>query len=169
MEPMEIERKFLLRTLPDLSTYPCKQIEQAYLCTSPVVRIRKSDDRYTLTYKGSGLMAHTEYNLPLDAASYEHLRAKADGNVITKRRYLIPLPEDQLTIELDLFEGIFEGLCLAEIEFPSEEMAASYPMPAWFAKDVTNDRAYHNSSMSSMSKEEAAALATASRIDMTVS
>ena len=49
---MEIERKFLIRQLPEhLEQYPCLQIEQGYLCTNPVVRIRKQDDSYFLTYK----------------------------------------------------------------------------------------------------------------------
>lgn len=55
---MEIERKFLVPALPEnLSSYPCHLIEQAYLCTSPVVRIRRQDDDFILTYKGSGMMA----------------------------------------------------------------------------------------------------------------
>lgn len=46
---MEIERKFLIRQLPEhLEQYPCLQIEQGYLCTNPVVRIRKQDDSYFL-------------------------------------------------------------------------------------------------------------------------
>ncbi len=53
---MEIERKFTVRTLPvNLSSYPCRIIEQAYLNTDPVVRIRREDNSYYLTYKGKGL------------------------------------------------------------------------------------------------------------------
>ena len=116
---MEIERKYLIRELPEnLETYAYHDIEQAYLCTAPVVRIRRQDDRYILTYKSSGMMAHEQYNLPLTREAYEHLKAKADGNVITKRRYLIPL-DDVLTIELDLFSGTFAGMILAEVEFPT--------------------------------------------------
>ena len=112
---MEIERKYLIRELPEnLETYAYHDIEQAYLCTAPVVRIRRQDHRYILTYKSSGMMAHEEYNLPLTREAYEHLKAKADGNVITKRRYLIPL-DDVLTIELDLFSGTFAGMILAEL------------------------------------------------------
>lgn len=49
---MEIERKYLLDQLPEnLTSYPCKKIEQGYLSTEPVVRIRRSDDEYYLTYK----------------------------------------------------------------------------------------------------------------------
>lgn len=63
---MEIERKYLLDQLPEnLTSYPCKKIEQGYLSTEPVVRIRRSDDEYYLTYKSKGLMVREEYNLPL--------------------------------------------------------------------------------------------------------
>ncbi len=63
MENMEIEKKYTIKKLPEnLETYPCKIIEQAYLNTAPVVRVRRSDNTYYLTYKGSGLMAREEYN-----------------------------------------------------------------------------------------------------------
>ena len=145
---MEIERKFLISKLPEnLETYPFHTLEQAYLCTEPVVRVRRSDDEYILTYKGKGLMTREEYNLPLTAESYEHLKAKADGNIICKRRYLIPL-ESGLTIELDVFEPPFQGLVLAEVEFPSVEEAHAFLPPDWFGEEVTWSTEYHNSTLS---------------------
>lgn len=48
---MEIERKFLIKDLPDLTQYESKHITQGYLCTSPVVRVREDGDKYYLTYK----------------------------------------------------------------------------------------------------------------------
>ena len=147
---MEIERKFLIpkENLPtDLASYPCHRIEQGYLCTSPVVRIRRQDDEYFLTYKSKGLMAREEYNLPLTQEAYEHLKSKADGLVISKTRYLIP-EKNGLTIELDVFHEDYEGLLLAEVEFPSEEAANSYTPPAWFGRDVTFSSDYHNSTLS---------------------
>ena len=162
MEHLEIERKFTVKTLPEnLNTYPCKVIEQAYLNTAPVVRIRQSGDNYSLTYKGAGMMAREEYNLPLDQASYQHLLAKADGNIITKKRYLIPLENPQfdtkryvplimpkLTIELDIFDPPFAPLIIAEIEFDNRELADAFIPPEWFDEDVTWNPAYHNSVMS---------------------
>ena len=69
---MEIERKYLIHKLPeDLETYPCRKIQQAYLCTNPVVRIRRQDQDYYLTYKGGGLMVREEYNLPLNKDAYQ--------------------------------------------------------------------------------------------------
>ncbi len=145
---MEIERKFLINKLPEnIKEYPFHIIEQAYLCTNPVVRVRRQDEDYILTYKGSGMMAREEYNLPLNKEAYEHLLTKADGAIISKKRYLIPLSE-QLTIELDEFYRPMNDLLLAEVEFPSIEEANAFVPPAWFGEDVTFDAAYHNSTMS---------------------
>ena len=148
---MEIERKYLIKdinTLPiNLKDYPHHEIEQAYLNTEPVIRIRRQDDSYYLTYKSKGLMAREEYNLPLNKISYEHLLEKADGYILTKTRYEIPL-NDHLTIELDIFHGKFEGLILAEVEFPSMEEAESFTPPEYFGEDVTFSTEYHNSTLS---------------------
>ena len=145
---MEIEKKYLIHKLPnDLETYPRKKIQQAYLCTNPVVRIRKQDEEYILTYKGKGLMIREEYNLPLNRDAYEHLLQKADGIVLTKTRYLLPLPQG-LTIELDVFDAPYENLRLAEVEFSSEEEANAFVPPEWFGEDVTFSKKYHNSVLS---------------------
>ena len=150
---MEIERKFLIsiQNLPaNLKQYPYHEIEQGYLCVSPVVRIRREDEEYYLTYKSKGLMAREEYNLPLNKEAYLHLREKTDGILISKTRYIIP-EKDGLKIELDIFHGKHEGLFLAEVEFPSEEEAQSYLPPEWFGEEVTWSTAYHNSTLSRMS------------------
>ena len=147
---MEIERKYLIeeKNLPgNLECFPSHLIEQGYLCRNPVVRIRRQDDDYILTYKSNGLMAREEYNLPLNAEAYRHLKEKIDGKLVSKRRYLIPL-ENELTIELDVFFEPCRGLLLAEVECPEEESANSFCPPAWFGKDVTFDGRYHNSSLS---------------------
>ncbi|MGN0299004.1 MAG: CYTH domain-containing protein [Lachnospiraceae bacterium] len=156
---MEIERKFLIKQLPDnLEQYENHLIEQAYLSINPVIRVRKEDTTYYMIYKGQGMMIREEYNLPLTKQSYEHLLAKADGRIITKRRYKIPLTQPisidptvtfstPLTIELDIFEGDYEGLWLAEIEFATAKEAEALQMPDWFLQDVTFDGRYHNSYM----------------------
>lgn len=147
---MEIERKYLVSQMPDnYLSYPFHQIEQAYLCTEPVVRIRRENEDYYLTYKSKGLMVREEYNLPLTKEAYEHLLSKADGNVLTKKRYLLPVPgRTGLTIELDVFEGKFDGLVLAEVEFESKDDACSFQPPEWFGEDVTYSGEYQNSRLS---------------------
>ena len=103
---MEIERKYLvdLRGI-DIEAYPAQELEQGYLSTDPVVRVRREGDTYYLTYKSGSGLVRVEENLPLTKESYEHLLTKADGYVITKRRYRIPveafLGEDELRGNVD--------------------------------------------------------------------
>lgn len=172
---VEIEKKFTVKRLPeDLEKYPFHEIEQGYLNVHPAIRVRRQDDIYYMTYKSSKVsentdnIGQTEYNMPLDQASYEHLAAKADGNVIRKTRYLIPINKDaysadfinanpelndmlsegKIKIELDVFKAPFEGRIVAEVEFPSEEAAKAYHPADWFDCDVTSDPTYRNSYMS---------------------
>lgn len=154
---MEIERKYLIQKA-DIpfrpEDFPCRHIEQGYLCTEPVVRIRQDNAEYVLTYKSRGLMVREEYNLPLTEASYRHLREKTDGRLIVKDRYMIPLSSpvvsetSDLMIELDFFHADLEGLILAEVEFPDKESAERFVPPSWFGEDVTYSAAYHNSTLS---------------------
>lgn len=149
MKSYEIERKYLVKQVPEnLASYPFHEIEQGYLCTEPVIRIRRQDEEYYLTYKSKGLMIREEYNLPLTKDAYFHLREKIDGRLISKRRYLIPL--DPYTIELDVFHSPKDDLILAEVEFPSEEDALTFTPPDWFGEDVTNSSLYHNSRLSTL-------------------
>ena len=148
---MEIERKFLIKHVPEnLSSYPFHTIEQAYLCTEPVIRIRQQDDSYILTYKSKGFLSREEYNLPLDKDAYNHLKTKVDGIIIAKKRYLIPLSEN-LTVELDIFDAPYQDLQLAEIEFTSENEALAFVPPHWFGEEVTYSSAYQNSTLSQIS------------------
>ena len=145
---MEIERKFLIREIPQgINITKVREIEQGYLNIAPVVRIRKDNEKYELTYKSKGLLEREEYNLPLTREAYEHLRKKIDGRLITKTRREIPL-NDELTIELDVFHGELAPLVLAEVEFPDRQTADSFVPPDWCGEDVTFDYHYHNSYMS---------------------
>ena len=145
---MEIERKYLVKNIPgNLKDFPCRSMEQGYLSTAPVIRIRKDQDCYELTYKSKGLMIREEYNLPLTADAYGHLLKKIDGRLIKKDRYMIPL-KDGLTAELDIFKEELAPLVLAEVEFPDEESARAFTPPDWFGEDVTFSGKYHNSSLS---------------------
>ena len=156
---MEIERKFTVKDLPEnLAQYACKELEQGYLCTHPVVRVRKSvkngEASYILCYKSKlGLekkedataQVCREEELPLAAEAYEKLLAKVDGRVITKKRYLIPY--GAYTIELDVFAGELTGLVFAEVEFPDEAAAAEFVQPEWFREDVTFDDRFKNNKL----------------------
>jgi adenylate cyclase len=157
---MEIERKYKVNNLPsDLSQYKYKKIEQGYLCHNPTIRIRKSNEDYILTYKSkfgiekksenSAVINH-EVELPLSKEAYDELKAKTDGNIIYKTRYLIPI-DNELTAELDVFEDKLLGLILVEVEFPNEQLADEFSPPSWFGKELSSDQRFSNYHLSKLS------------------
>ena len=156
--PLEIEKKFLVKQMPELSKYRHYEIEQAYLNRDPVLRIRKRDDDYIFTYKSkkksdSALQVSTEIEEALTKEAYEHLREKADGFPITKTRYIIPL-ENGLKGELDVFHGRLDGLVFIEVEFKDVAAAGAFLPPEWFGPDVTADKRYRNGYLSTLEKYE---------------
>jgi len=152
---MEIEKKFLVKKLPKhLEEYEKKEIEQGYLCTRPVVRIRKSNDSFFLTYKsgplqevGMNTRVNQEIEVPLGKDGYYHLREKIDNHLICKTRYLIPLSDGHMG-ELDLFHNRLEGLYFIEVEFADQEEAKQFVPPEWFGENVSQDGRYANSFLS---------------------
>lgn len=144
---MEIERKFLVRSLPEnLAQYPSRHISQVYVSTDPVIRARKKGEDHILTIKGEGFLQREEFELPLTKEQYKRLSAKAEGRAISKTRYMIPFGE--YTIELDVFEPPFDPLVLAEVEFGNVEEANAFVPPDWFGEDVTHENEYTNAAIS---------------------
>lgn len=159
---MEIERKFLVRHLPDgLGRYPKVDIEQAYLCTSPTLRIRRMGDDYILTVKqhlpsASAAICNREEEFPLSEESFRCLWDKCES-CLSKTRYRIDLRSQTgdglyagLTAELDIFRGRHEGLLLVEVEFPSTAAADAFVPPDWFGEDVSADPRYRNAFLASI-------------------
>lgn len=156
---MEIERKFAVVKIPEnLEKYEKEEIEQGYLCIKPTVRIRKSNDEYTLNYKWKqkGLeekvaIQNIEYTMPLTEANYNILLNKIENYLIKKDRYKIPI-NDGLTVELDVFHGNLEGLVFAEVEFPNLEVAENFNKPEWLGKDLCFDKRFDNTLLSKVEK-----------------
>ncbi len=56
------------------------------------------------------------------------------------------IEHDGMKWEVDYFEGVNQGLVLAEIELSSEDH--EFTLPEWVGKEVTQDPRYHNSQLS---------------------
>lgn len=158
----EVERKFLVKKLPDLRGRSFKIINQGYVSTEPELRIRSSqalpDDgngvQHFFTFKSDGDSALTrnEFETHITQYHYDSLRQKVVGEMITKHRYEVPIPatptHKKLIAEVDVFHGHLEGLVMVEVEFPSEEAAKTFEPPPWFGHDMTVIPEYKNAIMS---------------------
>ena len=151
---MEIERRFLVKDIStlNLSSYKHKEIIQDYLYKDKFTTIRKrkiiSNDKditYLYTIKTGRInISVNEMEREITEKQYDDLTNNPNNVTIHKTRYMIPYKEN-LTIELDVFHGVYEGIIFAEIEFESEQQAFNIELPEWFSKDISDK--ISNSSM----------------------
>jgi CYTH domain-containing protein len=146
---VEIERKYLLRGLPDrVSGAPSLEIDQGYLPGSRInERIRRavgqSGPRYWRTVKAGSGLSRIEVEEETTALFFETVWPLTRGVRVRKRRYLVR--EGPVEWEIDEFLDR-ESLVLAEIELEREDQQVA--IPDWLAlvldREVTYDRSYTN-------------------------
>ena len=147
--PVEIERKFLVDTIPSHQISRSKIVKQGYMVNDEhqVVRVRSMDNDHFLTIKSNskGLSRlEFEYQIPKEDAMdmFEHL---CGSGIIEKTRHYIETPNH--TWEIDEFHGRNQGLVVAEIELESED--EQFDIPEWIGEEVSDDPRYYNMNLMS--------------------
>lgn len=149
----EIERRFLLRALPTLTYQAVLEIRQFYTVwertRSYAVRFRRSENLATgecqcwETHKlGGGVgVLETEYPVPLTL--FETMQSYRLGYEIAKRRHVFARP-DAGTWEVDVFEGAYTGLIVAERELTRADEVILVPAEFGPSLEVTQWRGFRN-------------------------
>ncbi|MDH6267021.1 adenylate cyclase [Rhizobium sp. SG_E_25_P2] len=143
--PKEIERKFLIdsdewRKNADGG----KKMRQAIILSEPdrSVRVRLIDGkraRLTVKIDCDTFSRHEfEYEIPMSDA--REMLQLANGSAIVKTRYEVPFKG--FVWEVDVYEGAFAGLIVAEVEMKSEKDKP--PLPPWVGIEVSDDRRFSN-------------------------
>ncbi|HLP70874.1 MAG TPA: CYTH domain-containing protein [Rhizobium sp.] len=144
----EIERKFLVanddwRALATSAT----PMRQAYvvLMHDRSVRVRtKNGTSAQLTVKiGQNSLVRDEFEYPIALDDAEEMIALAVGNVIEKVRYTVE--HHGFVWEIDVYEGAYQGLVIAEVELRNESDVPA--LPHWIGREVTGDRRYSNQAL----------------------
>ncbi len=144
----EIERKYLLRDLPELArTAPSVEIDQGYLPGDRILerlrRITSPDGvRYVRTIKmGSGI-ERIEIEEETTEVFFAMVWPLTRGRRVQKRRYRVP--DGAVVWEVDEF--VDRVLVLAEVEL--ERMDQAVVIPAWLApvldREVTEEPDFSN-------------------------
>lgn len=141
----EIERKYLLkedswRNLAEGTVY-C----QGYIATQDktTVRVRIVGQQGYLTIKGASIgysRLEFEYPIPVEDAQ-EMLNTLCQRPFIEKIRYKIAW--GGLIWEIDEFQGLNQGLILAEVELTHSDQ--DILLPPWIGEEVSHDSRYFNS------------------------
>ncbi|TJZ91244.1 CYTH domain-containing protein [Paracoccus gahaiensis] len=150
MEPsLEIERKFLVTTLPDLAAASRSSLRQGYLTVpedSVEVRLRQTDGTFILCVKSGEGIVRGEREIEISEAQFQLLWPQTEGRRVEKTRWTGGLDQG-LTFELDIFGGALAPLMMVEVEFRSEAEAHQFVAPDWFGRDVSTDRRFGNKSL----------------------
>tara|TARA_X000001036_G_scaffold62922_1_gene53317 strand:+ start:389 stop:856 length:468 start_codon:yes stop_codon:yes gene_type:complete len=141
---IEIERKFLVKRIPEDKIKYSHNIKQGYVVSDKqkVIRIRKKMNDFFITIKGNktGISRFEfEYKIPENDANQLFENFCNEG-IIEKTRHYIE--HKGHTWELDVFHGENEGLIVAEIELKSEE--ETFSLPEWVDQEVTDQDKYYN-------------------------
>jgi CYTH domain-containing protein len=154
---IEIEKTFLVKTLPDLTKISPEKILQGYLSPSPSpLRIRQRDSKFEITKKlplnPNDFSSAEEINIPLTEFEFNQLWSLTQRS-LEKLRYQIPL-ENNLIAELDIYQGQLAGLIVVEVEFPSTQDMNKFIPPSWFGHDVTQEEFSANSFLAGKSFDQ---------------
>ena len=141
---IEIERKFLVKRIPEDKIKYSHNIKQGYVVSDKpkVILIRKKMNDFFITIKGNktGISRFEfEYKIPENDANQLFENFCNEG-IIEKTRHYIE--HKGHTWELDVFHGKNEGLIVAEIELKSEE--ETFSVPEWVDQEVTDQDKYYN-------------------------
>jgi adenylate cyclase len=144
MEEIEIERTFLIKTVPpDLEKFPYKIFLDIYLPSTsrhPSLRLRQKGDTYEITKKfrldENDQSEQREMTIPLTEEEFTEL-ATIPGKQVKKIRYLYPY--NDLTAEIDVFQDALAGLVVVDFEFKTSAEKNAFVIPEWCLADVTQE------------------------------
>lgn len=138
---LEIERKFLIKTIPmDIEQFPHQDIIQWYFndpTTGKSVRVRHIWDAYKITRKKWFGLVREEIESSISKEEFDQLRFQVENHFLEKTRYEIP--HNGFVIELDVYKNL-QWLKTAEVEFTSKREAKKFVAPEWFGEELTTMR-----------------------------
>lgn len=146
---MEIERKWLLKTLPIDPPQEKYWIEQFYVSLVPEVRLRRCTSNgpyenkvpFRMTIKGDGTLEREEFEIPVSEEFYEGVLNLL--NVEPVQKHFITYMVNDRKIEVSVILNR-PGFIYAEVEFESVSDAIAYEFP-WsdlVEREVTDEPEY---------------------------
>lgn len=155
--PIEIERRFVVRAdarlLRDAERI---QLRQGYLTLRDptTVRIRQEGDAWVLAIKAdAGGIARHEIEVQVSDADGRELLALAAGGSVEKVRHVVG------RWEIDVYEGRFAGLVMAEVELVSEdEPLPPVPDGLELVREITTEIGLSSRGLAALDETRAAAL-----------
>jgi len=149
----EIERKFLVKEMPNLDGFKPLSYERYFLFKNRFVEIRvqKRGDIYEFERKENQNNLSTK-KIKFEISRDEFLKLKENSvNFIRRKSYII---SKNPSITIKVYDEKHCDLRRIEVEFDSELDAEKFVPLKWFGKKITNSKLGRDSKLIDLSKEE---------------
>ncbi|MEI7579002.1 MAG: hypothetical protein WCJ58_03065 [bacterium] len=150
---MEITRKWLPKSLPDLSQIKAQYFERYFLFIGEYaeVRIQKMGEQYYFERKVEKTKLVREDNI-IEITEEEFLGLKKLATkAIIREIYKV---QEKPLIEVKIYQGDYQGLVRIEVEFATETEAKAYEPLAWFGREITGTKIGSDGKLIKMDREE---------------
>lgn len=143
----EVERKFLLATMPPGTTFQADIID--HYIPDTTLRLRRMQTEHVVTFKlGQKLRVHPHEtrvilhtNFYVSESEYVFLVSTLlPSHRLEKRRFRFH--GGTIPMAIDQFQGDLEGLVLAEVDFGPNGDPSSLTMPSFALAEVTDDERF---------------------------
>lgn len=152
---MEIERKWLLKSLPIFSPSAVlealivRQRYLGYLRTRGTYSRITGEKKYYLNVKSEGHLSRQEWETEIPEWAYNLVFTNSLGNDVFKD--IIKIRVTDVVVELHIYYKQHQGLLIMECEFPDEAAALNWQPPDWIEecidREVTSDNHFRNSEL----------------------
>lgn len=152
----KIERKFLVKEMPDISHLEPFHYER-YILTSEAgeKRIQKVGERYELEEleASSDLTRHSNKKT-ITKDEFKRLKQKSVASIKRDSYQISRNPN----ISIKVYQDVHKGLVRTEVEFKSEDEARNFKPLDWMGKEITTSPLGRDAKLVKLSKEEFASL-----------
>lgn len=149
----EIERKYLIKKMPNLKNIKPIRYERYYINDNidNQIRVQKKSDKFILETKTK--ISDIEYKKEKQEITEQEFSKliKDCKKVIIRDSYLI---KEKPNITIKIYNGIYQGLIRAEIEFNNEYEYSNFKIPKWLGKDITNTELGMDAKLVKLDREE---------------
>lgn len=146
----EIERKWILSSLPDIGSQSSVPYERHFLFIGEgvEVRIQRKTDKFEFERKvESNDLTRVGEKFEITEAEFNHFKQYAVGS-IERESYIVK------GVSVKVYKGKHSGLIRAEVEFNSEEDAERFKPLDWFGEEITDSPLGKDKKLSQLSSEE---------------
>jgi len=153
---IEWERRFLLDRFPGHAIITrVRHIEDRYIEGTTLRLRRQSDDDGQMVFKLTQKLADKAAGARQGLITSMYLTATEFGvlaalpaKMLTKSRHSVP------PFGIDVFDGVLNGLVLAEVEFHSAVEVATLQLPSFIGPEVSDDPRFTGGRLVAVSQEE---------------